>query len=380
MTNVVREFWTFFKYAMVGAAGTAVHIGIYMACTRIFLLPEILANGMGFIFAVVNNFILNKFWTFQNKSTNIRKQFIKFFIIALIGLVLSTAFFSVFFYIFHIWDILAILLTSGVVMVWNFLGNKLWTFRDKLRSIRHREAYPFELSVIVPAYNESKRISSTLSHIHEYLQKSSLTFEIIVVDDGSKDHTTQVVEEIAKTMPELQVIHYMLNQGKGYAVKRGVEASQGRFILFTDADNSTPIQEFDKVFPLLKTHEVVIGSRYLADSNVVVKQPRYRIILGRLGNFLIRSFLIDGIKDTQCGFKTFQHGAAQEIFARMKIKRFGFDMELLAIAKLLQYSIQEVPVNWYNSPDSRVRPIKDAFHTLRELIAIKLNLWGGRYH
>ena len=124
---------------------------------------------------------------------------------------------------------------------------------------------------------------------------------------------------------------------------------------------------------------MVIGSRYISGSTIVVKQPEYRVFIGRLGNKLIQFFLLDGVTDTQCGFKAFQHEAAKQIFSRMKVNRFGFDIEILSIARLLNFTVKEMPVNWYNSPESRIRPIKDALRTFGELIYIKLNLWGGRY-
>jgi dolichyl-phosphate beta-glucosyltransferase len=206
-----------------------------------------------------------------------------------------------------------------------------------------------------------------------------MTREIIVVDDGSNDNTAGVVNAMKERIHELHCVRYIPNRGKGYAVKVGVEKSRGEYILFTDADNSTPIEAFEKFYPLLSHTTVVIGSRYMADSDVKIRQPKYRILLGRLGNFLIRVFLFGNIRDTQCGFKAFQHRAAKELFSRMKINGFGFDIEILSIAYLLKYSVREVPVSWYNSPVSRVRPIKDALRTFTELLYIKLNLMSGRY-
>ena len=114
-------------------------------------------------------------------------------------------------------------------------------------------------------------------------------------------------------------------------------------------------------------------------SNIIVSQPGYRVLIGRLANRLIQFFLLDGIQDTQCGFKAFRHEAAREIFSRVKVNRFGFDMEILAIARLLNFSVREIPVSWNNSPESRIRPVKDVIRTFGELVYIKLNLWGGRY-
>ena len=234
------------------------------------------------------------------------------------------------------------------------------------------------LTVIIPAYNEGPMVRKSIDSVATAFYPHD-RLEIFVVDDGSKDDTAGVVNAMKQRIHDLRCFRYLANRGKGYAVKIGVEKSRGEYILFTDADNSTPIEEFEKFYPLLSHTKVVIGSRYMADSDVKIKQPKYRILLGRLGNFLIKVFLFDDIRDTQCGFKAFQHRAAKELFSRMKINRFGFDIELLSIAYLLQYSVREVPVSWFNSPVSRVRPIKDALRTFTELLYIKLNLLSGRY-
>lgn len=237
----------------------------------------------------------------------------------------------------------------------------------------------YDVTVIIPAYNEQNRIGRTLQAVSDYFLKKDLTRQIVVVDDGSRDNTLSVVQELRKEIGDLTVVGYSPNRGKGYAVRTGVKASQGKYVLFTDADNSTPIEEFDRIYPILKDNEVVIGSRYTKGSNIVVKQPKHRILIGRLANRLIQTLLLEGIKDTQCGFKAFQCQAAHEIFCRACVDRFAFDIELLSIARLLGFSIKEVPVSWYDSPDSRVRPIKDTLNSVRQLLHIKLNLWLGRY-
>jgi dolichyl-phosphate beta-glucosyltransferase len=265
------------------------------------------------------------------------------------------------------------------VLTWNFLANKNWTFTEKIRPLPAADQYDYTLTIVIPAFNEAKRIGNTLEAIHRYFERKGIKREIIVVDDGSSDNTAAVVNALKARIHDLHCVRYLPNRGKGYAVKTGVEKSRGEYILFTDADNSTPIEEFEKLYPLLSHTKVVIGSRYMADSDVKIKQPKYRVLLGRLGNFLIQVFLFDDIRDTQCGFKAFQHRAAEELFSRMKVNRFGFDIELLSIAYLLKYSVREVPVSWYNSPVSRVRPIKDALRTFSELLYIKLNLLSGRY-
>jgi dolichyl-phosphate beta-glucosyltransferase len=369
----------FIKYALVGITGTALDVGSLYVFVDLLHIPVLAGAALSFIIAVINNFILNKIWTFQNNSRNVRKQFIKFFLVSVVGLVLTEICMAAFVYLLGIWYIVSKLITSVIVLTWNFLANKNWTFTEKIHPLSAVRNQDYPLTIVIPAFNEAKRIEHTIEAIHRYFEQKGMKREIIVVDDGSIDNTAAAVNALKTKIHDLQCVRYLPNRGKGYAVKTGVEKSRGEFILFTDADNSTPIEEFEKLYPLLSHAEVVIGSRYMADSNVQIKQPKYRILLGRLGNFLIRIFLFGDIRDTQCGFKAFQHRAAKEIFSRMKINRFGFDMEILSIAYLLKYSVREVPVSWYNSPVSRVRPIRDAFRTFTELLYIKLNLMSGRY-
>ncbi len=375
----INEINVFLKYSLVGIIGTAIDVCTLYLFVEYFKIHVLVATAMSFIIAVVNNFVLNKYWTFQNRDSNIRKQFIKFMIVSIVGISLTELFMVFFVYIAGLWYIISKLFTSLLVLCWNFLANKLWTFKDKIHPIATTGKYDYQVAVIVPAYNEENRIEVTIRAIDSYFQSKKISRQIIVIDDGSSDNTIQVVNTLKNIVGNLEIISYNDNRGKGYAVKTGMMNCCSEYMLFTDADNSTPIEDFDKFLPFLSKHEVLIGSRYLRDSNIRIKQPKYRIFIGRLGNKLIQLILLDGINDTQCGFKVFQHAAAIEIFKRMKVNRFGFDIEVLSIARLLKYSIKEIPVNWCNSPDSRVRPIKDAIRTFKELVYIKLNLWGGRY-
>jgi dolichyl-phosphate beta-glucosyltransferase len=374
-----KAFLVFLRYAVVGVSGTALDVGSLYVFVDLLHIPVLVAAAMSFVLAVINNFILNKYWTFRNNDRNFRKQIIKFFIVSIVGLALTEISMVILVYFLGIWYIASKLITSVIVLTWNFLANKNWTFTETIRPIATVDRYDYDVTIVIPAYNEEKRIERTLEAIHRYFDRKSMTREIIVVDDGSNDNTAGVVNAMKERIHELHCVRYIPNRGKGYAVKVGVEKSRGEYILFTDADNSTPIEEFEKFYPLLSHTKVVIGSRYMAESDVKIKQPNYRILLGRLGNFLIQVFMFDDIRDTQCGFKAFQHSAAQELFSRMKINRFGFDIELLAIAYLLTYPVREVPVSWYNSPESRIRPIKDALRTFSELLYIKFNLLSGRY-
>ncbi|MBD3330470.1 glycosyltransferase [Candidatus Peregrinibacteria bacterium] len=382
MNDIIKKFKPFMKYCIVGAMGTFLDLAALYIFVEYISIPVIPASILSFLLAVTNNFLLNKSWTFRNKSKNYRKLYIKFFIVSLVGLGLTVTGMHVMVNIIGIWYMLAKVLTSLIVLTWNFLANKFWTFRLTEKNLFIVDDFPLELSVIIPAYNEENRIKNTLLAIEDYIKDNKINAEIIVVDDGSQDKTTQIVNNYRQKNNSIKSIKLEKNKGKGCAVKAGVEAGKGKYILFTDADNSTPIEEFEKLLTQLKSKnaKLAIGSRYLHDSNIKIKQPYYRILIGRIGNLLIRIFLIDDIKDTQCGFKLFEHRVAKEIFSFQKIKRFGFDMEALVIAQNLDYKIIEVPVSWFNSAESRFRPIKDSLRTLRDLVYIKLNLWSGRYN
>lgn len=348
--NLYSQFKPILKYCIVGVVGTGVDVFSLYIFIEYERLPLIAATTIAFLLAVINNFILNKIWTFQSESNNIRKLFIKFLIVSCVGLLLTNVSMYLQVEILEIWYIYAKFITSGIVLVWNFLANKYWTFSLKPWTIYIPKKFLYELSIVIPALNEEKRIVMTLRKIDEYLRRKKINAEILVVNDGSTDRTEKVVKDLQKKIPNLYCINLLKNYGKGYAVKKGVEAAWGKYILMTDADNSTPIEECDHLFAAMKDGaDIAIGSRYMKNSHIKIRQPVMRFIIGRLGNLCIRWFLIHDIQDTQCGFKLFKHEIAKEIFSRQKVHRFGFDMEVVAIAQSLNFTVREIPVSWYNS-------------------------------
>lgn len=236
------------------------------------------------------------------------------------------------------------------------------------------------LIVIIPTRNEAERIKPTLRDIHAYLSTQSYTAQVVVVANGCTDGTEEVVRAFQKEMPELVLDVPEECPGKGCAVQGGMLRHDGDYFLFMDADNATPLSEIGAFWPALQEgFQVVIGSRHVRGSEITVQQPWYRQVLGRSANFLIRLVLLPGIRDTQAGFKLFTREAAKNIFPLQTIDRWGFDMEILALAKLLGYRIKEVPIVWHDVGASRLRPAKAALGTLSELFLIRWRLMTGYY-
>ncbi len=235
------------------------------------------------------------------------------------------------------------------------------------------------LSVIVPTYNEERRIGKTLVAIRSFLNKKDYNYEVLVTDDGSTDTTKEVVKIISEGWSQLKILANPINKGKGSVVKNGVLNATGQYILFTDADNATPIEQVDKLLEHINEYPIIIGSRHCPGAKIHIPQSRHRILLSRASNLLIRLMTVPGVYDTQCGFKLFERNAGHNVFSNVKLDRFGFDFELLVIARHLGYKFKEVGIEWYNDPESKVRAGREAIRTLRDLIKVKLNLLKGKY-
>ncbi len=236
------------------------------------------------------------------------------------------------------------------------------------------------LSVVIPAFNEEKRIGPTLDRVAEYLAQRGIAGEIVVVDDGSRDRTAEIVLSSAQAHPSVRLVGNGRNRGKGYTVRNGVANSKGRFVLFSDADLSTPIEEFDKLLPVLEGGAgVAFASRAMAASSIEKAQPILRRLMGRVFNLVVRAAALPGVRDSQCGFKCFTAEAARRIFPIQRIEGFAFDVELLFLARRLKFRIEEVPVRWIDSPDSRVRRFTDPLRMLVEIFKIRMNSLTGIY-
>lgn len=229
-----------------------------------------------------------------------------------------------------------------------------------------------DVSIVIPAYNEERRIGRTLERICGFTPETCTIREILVVDDGSRDGTVALVERMAADgCRRIRLLSNGSNRGKGFTVRHGVLAAEGSAVLFSDADLSTPIAELDRLVPALARADVAIGSRALPDSVLEVHQPLYRELSGRAFNLFFQVAVLPGIHDSQCGFKLFRREAAREVFRRLTIDGFGFDIEVLYVARCLGYTIAEVGVRWVDDPDTKVTLWKDAPRMFADLVRVR---------
>jgi dolichyl-phosphate beta-glucosyltransferase len=238
----------------------------------------------------------------------------------------------------------------------------------------------FTYSIILPAYNESARIAATLDKILAYAARRSGNVEIVVVNDGSSDGTAELVREYARRHPGLYLLENPGNRGKGYSVRNGMLHARGDVLLFSDADLSSPIEEADKLFAAIENGAAIaIGSRWLDPGLQTKKQPLYRQLFGRIFNLALRIILDLQFKDTQCGFKAFTRRSAQSIFPLQKIERWGFDPEILYLAKKLGFGVSEIPVGWSHREGTRINPFRDGIRMFGEILRIRWYALRGSY-
>lgn len=244
-----------------------------------------------------------------------------------------------------------------------------------------RSELPLTLSIIVPAFNEEQRIGATLLAFDRALARASVRYEIVVVDDGSVDGTVALVDDLAAARPCIRCVRTGENRGKGHAVRVGMLEARGRIRVMVDADGSVGPGELPAlVGPVLSGRvDIAVGSRYAPGARVETPQPGWRVAWSRLCNRAVQRSLVPGVRDTQCGFKAFSAGAAEAVFHRARIDGWAFDLEALALAARLGFTVQEVGVAWADDARSRVRPVRDFVRVLREWLAIRSNLRRGIY-
>jgi len=237
------------------------------------------------------------------------------------------------------------------------------------------------LSVVIPAYNEALRIRRTLEQVRRYLETRAFPCELILVDDGSQDETPRLLAEFCQHRPWARVLRNEPNRGKGYTVRRGVLEAGGRFVLFTDADLSAPIEEANKLLAALESTgaDAAVGSRALDRRLIGVHQPWRREFAGRVFNLLVRLFTGLAIRDTQCGLKLFRRETTRRAFELQRVTGFGFDPELLFLIGRLGGKLVEVPVRWNDSPATKVRFLRDSMRMFFDLVALRWRALSGQY-
>jgi dolichyl-phosphate beta-glucosyltransferase len=236
-----------------------------------------------------------------------------------------------------------------------------------------------QLSVVIPAYNEQSRLPATLAAVHGYLAQRAITFEILVVDDGSHDDTAEVVQSFANDHNNVRLLSYQPNQGKGHAIRTGILSAKGDLMLIDDADGSSPIEEIERLERAITGGaDIAIGSRAKPDTTREVKALAYRKFIGNTFNMIVQ-LLLPGIYDTQCGFKLFKADVARDIFAASAINGYGFDVEVLHIAKVRGYEIAEIGINWHNVEGSKVNVLVDSPKMFIDVLKVGLKSLLGRY-
>ena len=235
-------------------------------------------------------------------------------------------------------------------------------------------------SIVIPAYNESARLGATLEKVLGYVHAQGWDTEVIVVNDGSRDNTAEIVQTYAAKDSALRLVENPGNHGKGYSVRNGMLHARGKIVLFSDADLSSPIEEAPKLFRALDAGaDIAIGSRWLRAETQTQRQPLHRQLFGRIYNLVLRLTLGLQFKDTQCGFKAFKQPAVQAIFPLQKIERWGFDPEILFLARKLKFRVQEVSVAWGHSGGTRINPLVDGSRMVMEMFRIRWYDLSGKY-
>lgn len=237
----------------------------------------------------------------------------------------------------------------------------------------------YYLTIVIPAYKEENRIHKILDAIIEYEKTVDFAIEVLIIVDGSPDKTAEAAHNYDGKIKNLVIVDRKENKGKGYTVREGMLKARGKYRIFADADNSTPIEQVDKLLKYVKEYDVVIGSRYTDGGKLAIPQSFVRKSGSRVLNAFIRLTAVSGIHDTQCGFKLFSERAAHRVFSKQTFDRFSFDIEILAIAKKMGFKIKEIGITWYDDPHSTVNPINDGLRMLKDAIQVRKNIRTGVY-
>lgn len=386
-------FRQFIKYVLVGCVVTAIDMLVLHLLYRELHIHIKVSVIAGFMSGNVSSFVFNKYFTFRNFSKAVIRQYAKYFITSMTGLLWTLFLMTLFYEKLNLFAgitsynyIICKMIVAVMVMFWNFIIIRHWTLTHytlpKIQAIPdQKQDRNIFLSIIIPAYNEEKRLPETIGDVVNWVNSQDFSCEIIVVDDGSSDGTVNAVKDKYGDIPFLAVVSLSSNQGKGIAVKEGMLYSSGRYRMFMDADHQIDISELEAFIPKFGDNRVIIGSKYLSNKNTdnLSKISLSRRFISRLGNRIIRILFSLNVQDTQCGFKVFPGSLAENLFRLQKVKRFAFDVELLTLASIYKQEILEMEISLKDSSESRVKTFKDSLNVFLDLVSIKMNTWKKAY-
>ncbi len=379
------------KFAITGLINTLIDFGVFnlliiLSGARSSLTIAFI-NTLAVALAVTNSFILNRSWTFpvHNRKNG---QIQRFIIASLIGILINSATVALLSNL-HLLAAFAPLLVLNVAKIiaavlstsWNFLAYRNWVFRAHEAAVVFQPTgfIPGLISIIIPAYNEERRLPQRLRQLANSLP-AHWPLEIVVVDDGSSDHTLDLIRDLAREYPFIRYLQHQSNQGKGAAVRSGMHQARGEYLIFTDADNTyTPEHIIMLAEKLLNGEEIVIACRQSKSGERMAGESIWRKWQGKCFNLLVQILLLPGIKDSQCGLKGFSHDVAAQLFTRQRIKGFAFDVELLALLRTLKLPITVMAVDGEDCPGSTVRQILTPLAMARDIVKIKLGLLFNLY-
>lgn len=378
-----------YRFIIVGLLNTAIDFGIFNLLLSLSNVKSgfylVLINIVAVTTAIINSYILNRVWTFKSSNPGYGHQLSKFIFASLTGMLINTATVGLFSLLTPSSSSSYLMLNAAKLVAaifsasWNFILYRYWVFNKTSTEPVFPAYEPGLTSIIIPAYNEAARLPQRLDSLISSLPLH-FPVEIIVVDDGSNDTTRAEAQARSEQYPRVSCISYPHNQGKGKAVRTGMQAARGEFVIFTDADNTFSPGHIEALRGQLQEgSKVAIACRHSSRSERTEGESWQRRLMGRVFNLLVQVTLLAGIKDSQCGLKGFHYQAAQDIFKRQRLNRFAFDVEVLALARALQYEIAELPVKATDSPGSRVNPLLSPLQMLVDLIRIKIALFFNVY-
>lgn len=384
----------FIKYVLVGCVVTAIDMVALHLFYRVAGLPIKISVILGFMCGNISSFVFNKYFTFKNLSTEFIRQYAKYFLTSMTGLMwtllLMTLFYeklALFANISRYDYLLCKMIVAVIVMFWNFIIIRHWTLAsyefDSLPKLSHyAKQNKVFLSVIIPAYNEQNRLPATISAVSQWLSRQEFSHEILVVDDGSTDKMLEVLRQQFAEQPHLKVYSLPQNQGKGAAVRAGMLLAEGEYRLFMDADHQIRIDELEGFLPQLAPDRVLIGSKYVhaaaAARGAKISLPR--LLVSRLGNIIIRVLLNLNVRDSQCGFKLFPAEIAEAVFRLQRLRGFAFDVEVLCLVRLYKAEVRENSIVLHPAEETRVRALRDSIKVFADLLRVKMNIWRKVYH